>query len=70
MTREQLFERLNETCQELSGAEVERDELRQQMRTLRDACADFRDSVLNSRHQLAESSLDNDQTNAVLGAFR
>jgi hypothetical protein len=30
---------------------------------------EFRDAVLNQRHQLEEPCLDNDQTNAVLGLF-
>lgn len=37
--------------------------------TMLEACADFRDRVLNQRCQFEEPCLDNDQTNAVLKAF-
>lgn len=62
-------------AERVSGLEKERDfmtekwnELCAQDDRLRSALEEFRDSVLNGRHQL-ESVLDNDQTNAVLGLF-
>lgn len=36
---------------------------------LKAACEEFRDCVLNGRHQLESPCLDGDQTNAVLGLF-
>lgn len=36
---------------------------------LTEACVDFRDCVLNQRHELEAPCLDNGQTNAVLGLF-
>lgn len=36
---------------------------------MREALEEFRDAVLNGRHQLEAPCLDNDQTNAVLGLF-
>lgn len=44
-------------------------QLERQNRDLVTSCEEFRDSVLNQRHQLEEPCLDNDQINAVLGLF-
>lgn len=38
-------------------------------REMVDRASEFRDSVLNWRHQLEEGTIDSDQTNAVLGLF-
>lgn len=50
-------------------APAERDSLRAQLAAIHAASEEFRDSVLNQRHQLAENGMDNDQVNDVLGLF-
>jgi hypothetical protein len=58
----QSMDREAELQEKLRNVKAERDRLKE-------ACAEFRDSILHQRHQLEEPCLDNDQTNAVLGLF-
>ena len=44
-------------------------EMTERERVLRDAADEFRDSVLNQRHGLAENGMTSDQINDVLGLF-
>lgn len=52
-----------------STCSLTRQELIAENERLQKVCEEFRDTVLNQRHQLCDNDMTNDQVNDVLNAF-